>query len=370
MRHIASTIAIAAIALAAPLAAQTAEIPAAIYTDPAPDKDHPARMEVLHVPSGGVEINAVAYLAAGPGAHPTLVLCHGWPGNEKNLDLAQAVRRAGWNVVTFNYRGSWGSPGSFRFAQNPEDAAAVLAFLRVPANAEKLGVDPKRMAIMGHSMGGWVTAMTAANDDGLIGAGLISAGNMGRVGGMDRAEVVKLAAGNAETLADTSPEQMADELIAHHAEFNFLQAAPGLARKPLLVLTSDDGLAPQSDALVAEVRAKGGTQVTVIHAATDHSWSDRRIFLEAQVIAWLQGLLADMEDQATNHSSPIQTLTPELAAEIEKICRLPAGALTGKVPLLSGSYKKILPKIACASEEARKRNVAVGFISTPADPDD
>ncbi|MDO8912512.1 MAG: hypothetical protein Q8N10_08825 [Phenylobacterium sp.] len=32
-------------------------------------------------------------------------------GNEKNLDLAQAVRRAGWNAVTFNYRGSWGSPG-------------------------------------------------------------------------------------------------------------------------------------------------------------------------------------------------------------------------------------------------------------------
>ncbi|MFD3266336.1 hypothetical protein [Phenylobacterium ferrooxidans] len=32
-------------------------------------------------------------------------------GNEKNLDLAQAVRRAGWNAAAFNYRGSWGSPG-------------------------------------------------------------------------------------------------------------------------------------------------------------------------------------------------------------------------------------------------------------------
>jgi pimeloyl-ACP methyl ester carboxylesterase len=91
-----------------------------------------------------VEINALAYVAAGIGPHPTLVLCHGWPGNEKNLDLAQAVRRAGWNVVTFNYRGSWGSPGNFHFAQNPEDAKAVLAYLRDPANAAKLGVDPKR----------------------------------------------------------------------------------------------------------------------------------------------------------------------------------------------------------------------------------
>ena len=58
----------------------------------------------------------------------------------------------------------------------------------------------------------------------------------------------------------------------------------------LLVLSSDDGLAPQTDTLIAAVRAKGGKHITTIHAATDHSWSDRRIFLEAQVIRWLQSL--------------------------------------------------------------------------------
>ena len=87
-------------------------------------------MAVLHIPTGGVRINGVAYLAAGAGAHPTLVLFHGLPGNEQNLDLAQAVRRAGWHVVTLHYRGSWGSPGSFRFAHTLEDARAVLAYLR------------------------------------------------------------------------------------------------------------------------------------------------------------------------------------------------------------------------------------------------
>ena len=177
--------------------ARPAPLPAAIFTDPLPNKAHPARMEVLHIPSGGVEINGVAYLAAGAGPHPTLVLCHGWPGNEKNLDLAQAVRRAGWNVVTFNYRGSWGSPGNFRFGQNPEDAAAVLAYLRVPANATKLGVDPRRMVLMGHSMGGWVTALVASQDDGLLGAGLISAANMGFMRGLDRPGIIKMASTRA-----------------------------------------------------------------------------------------------------------------------------------------------------------------------------
>ena len=73
---------------------QTAPLPA-MFLDPPHDTAHPARMEVLHIPSGGMKINGVAYLAPGAGTHPTLVIAHGWPGNEKNLDLAQAVRRGG-----------------------------------------------------------------------------------------------------------------------------------------------------------------------------------------------------------------------------------------------------------------------------------
>src|SRR5258706_6094506 len=73
----------------------TAQVPRAISADPPRDSVHPARMEVLHIPSGGVNINGVAYIASGPGAHPAFIFFHGLPGNEKNLDLAQAVRRAG-----------------------------------------------------------------------------------------------------------------------------------------------------------------------------------------------------------------------------------------------------------------------------------
>ena len=130
----------------AALAAAAQSIPPAIFTDPPADAAHPAKMTVLHIPSHGVLINGLIYQPSGPGPHPTLVSCHGLPGNEKNLDLAQAVRRADWNAVTFNYRGSWGSPGVFRFEQNLEDADAVLAFLREPANAAKLGVDSRRIA--------------------------------------------------------------------------------------------------------------------------------------------------------------------------------------------------------------------------------
>lgn len=266
------------------------EVPRAIYTDPPHDSTHPARLEVLHVPSGGVAINGVAYVAAGAGRHPTFVFLHGLPGNEKNLDLAQAVRRAGWNAVTVNYRGSWGSPGAFRFAQNLEDARSVLAYLRDSANARALGVDTSRLVLAGHSMGGWVAGVTGADDHRLLGVVLISAADLGVVRTLPRADVVALMKESMESLAGGTAESFADDLLALPADRSFASAARGLARTPLLVLTSDDGLAPHSDSLVAAVRRQGGKAVTTVHVATDHSWSDRRIALESAVLRWLDRL--------------------------------------------------------------------------------
>ncbi|MGH6632424.1 alpha/beta hydrolase family protein [Sphingopyxis sp.] len=286
---------IAAAALAAlPLpavAASPTDIPAAIYTDPPADKAHPAAMEVVHIPSGKVAINGVVYIPAGAGPHPTVVLCHGLPGNEKSLDLAQAMRRSGWTVITFNYRGSWGSPGDYRFAQNLEDADAVLAFARDPAHAARLRIDPKRLVIMGHSMGGWVTALTAAQDKQLLGAAMISAGNMGWLGKLPRDQAVKaLRSNGTEALAGTTPELMADEIIANTDRFDFVKAAPQLAKTNLFVLTSDDGLAPMSNALSAAIAKAGGAGVKTIHVATDHSWSDARIRLQTEILNWLATL--------------------------------------------------------------------------------
>ncbi|OYX78102.1 MAG: alpha/beta hydrolase [Sphingomonadales bacterium 32-65-25] len=276
-----------ALAAAAPALAQTGPL----FTDPPATASPRARMEVLHIPSGGVEINGVAYLAAGPGPHPTIVICHGWPGNEKNLDLAQALRRAGWNAITFNYRGAWGSPGAFRFGQNPEDAKAVLAMLRKPEVAAKLGIDTRRIVLAGHSMGGWVTGMVASEDQALAGAILISAANMGMLPQLLGDRLEAQAAGNSEALAGTSPTIQAIELRAQAAAFDLRPRATGLVRQPLLVLTSDDGLKPATDPLVAAARAAGG-KVTEGHQATDHSWSDARIALATRIHDWLETLPA------------------------------------------------------------------------------
>lgn len=269
---------------------RAATLPRAIFTDPPADQAHPAAMQVLHIPSGGTTINGIAYLPSGPGPFPVLVLCHGLPGNEKNLDLAQAARRAGWVAVSFNYRGSWGSPGTFSFSGNLDDAAAVLAYLRDPAQARALRADAGRIAIFGHSMGGWVAARTAERDAHLVGAILLSAADFALLARMSHADLVADMADNMEALAGVTAESMAHEVESHAASYGLTSDIGALRDTPLLVLSADDGLAPHTDALVAAIRAKGGAHVTAVHVATDHGWSDRRIELESRILRWLEPL--------------------------------------------------------------------------------
>lgn len=285
MRVVLAAMAAAAVAMAAQ--AQT-PVPRSIFTDPPADAAAPATLEVLHIPSGGVQINGLAYIAAGAGPHPTVVLAHGLPGNEKNIDLAQAIRRSGWNAVIFNYRGSWGSPGTFSFKGNVDDAKAVLAYVRDPANAARLRTDPKRLIIMGHSMGGWVTSQVAGADPGLAGAALISAADMSRMAAAPLANRVQLARENMETLAGVTAESMAEQITGLGGD-SFAAAAPGLTKIPVLVLNSDDGLAPQTEALFMDLKTRGG-RARIVHVKTDHSWNSARIRLQAEVLNWLATL--------------------------------------------------------------------------------
>ena len=269
--------------------------PQAVIADPPADARFPARMEVIHVPSGGVKINGVIYVAAGPGPHPTLILFHGLPGNERNLDLAQAARRAGWTVVAANYRGSWGSPGQFRFAQNLQDADAILAFVRDPANAKAYGIDTSRLALAGHSMGGWVTTLTLAHEPGVLGAVVISPGDMGVLGLGARANHKAIAAfldDSRETLVGVTGDSMAAEAAANADAWTFAAAAPKLVDRKLLVLYSDDFVKQHAVDLIAAIHKAGGHKVESLNVPTDHSWSDKRILLESVTVNWLNGLLA------------------------------------------------------------------------------
>src|SRR4029079_9340050 len=141
-----------------------ARSPGSATAGSAPAHSPPASMEEIAIPSGDSRMNGLLYLAAGAGPHPVVIFLHGYPGNERNLDLAQAVRRAGYHALYLDYRGAWGSGGTFSFTHGLEDVAAALAWVKDPANAAKYHFDSRHLALVGHSFGGWLALLSGARE--------------------------------------------------------------------------------------------------------------------------------------------------------------------------------------------------------------
>ncbi len=107
----------------------------------------------------GAKLLGGFYRAAGDGVRPTAILLHGVPGVEQNLDIAYALRDAGWNALYFHYRGCFGSEGTYDLQALPEDVLAATEWV-----LQQPSVDRSRLALAGGSIGGYTALRAGAAD--------------------------------------------------------------------------------------------------------------------------------------------------------------------------------------------------------------
>jgi dipeptidyl aminopeptidase/acylaminoacyl peptidase len=269
-----------------------------IAADPPEDAGYPARLaEGVFFESGGARLNAVLYESTGAGPHPTALVLHGFPGNERNLDLAHALRRAGWNTVFFHYRGSWGSGGTFSFGHVLEDVAAVLATVRDPEFARAHRIDPDRIALVGHSMGGFAALRVAAERPDVACVASLAGANLGvlAAAAADPAQASRIAEGLARSgggpIRDLSGEQLVAELRQRGSDFDLLSHAPALAAKPVLLVAGsrDDVARPELHhvPLAAAISAQPDARLRAVVLDADHAFSGSRIALARNVLDFL-----------------------------------------------------------------------------------
>ena len=273
-----------------PLRAQMT--PTAVVADQPVDTKFPPGLAGITVPSHGVDMDATFYLASGPGPHGNVLLLHGLPGYENNVDLAQSIRRAGWNVLVFNYRGSWGTAGRFSQASAIEDTAEAVRFLRDPANASKYRSDPQRLVVVGHSLGGFMAGYEASHDPDITAVAMISAVNLGKLNVDPKEREVRLKRWetNLHPIQGSSAPELFAEAERHARDWDYVQWAGALRGKPVLLVEADDQNHADMEALAGALRQNGAVALSQVTVSTDHSFSDHRIALQAIVIEWLEKL--------------------------------------------------------------------------------
>lgn len=266
-------------------------------TSAAPDDRFPPAIIELTIDSEGYRLPALAYLANGKGPHPTVVLLHGFPGNEKNLDIAQSLRRAGFNVLFFHYRGAWGADGEYSVVSQPDDVAAVLQFLRTPENAEQLRVDTGHLSLLGHSMGGYASLAAGSRDEALVCVGAMAPGNLGDFkrainAGNPTGDWIMEYADSLFMLRGYSGAKMKRELGEVALEDVDLRTfGPGLAGKSVFLVVGDkDSVTPADSMFRPIVEAYRRTPDLALEAhviSGDHSFSWSREELTKLVEDWM-----------------------------------------------------------------------------------
>jgi acetyl esterase/lipase len=260
----------------------------------------PASMAEVSFQSGGARINGLIYLGPGDAPRPVVVFLHGYPGNEKNLDLAQAVRRAGYQAVFTDYRGIFGSGGTFSFANGLADVKAILAWVRAPANAAKYHFDVHRIALVGHSFGGWLALMTAREESPSVCVAGIAAWNVGGAARRFAAHPEEKTGSLTDFRDSTDPaggpvhanaDDLLNEMIAHASEWDYVSQARRIGdRATLLVAASRDS--PDEDVamhrrLAEALRAAGNRHVSLVTYDDDHPFSSHRLALADALTKWL-----------------------------------------------------------------------------------
>jgi len=215
--------------------------------------------------------------AAGKGKKETVLLLHGLPGNEKNLDLAQDLRRDGKNVIYFNYRGSWGSQGEFLYSNCIEDVKDVMDFFSTSENSEKYRIKTDSYILFGHSLGGGIALLSGAKDKRVKKIAIYSPFN-----------VTPASHENLDWLKDyldgcfmlnAESEKFIAELKENRNRFNLLNYKNELSKKKLLIIEDTE----RNKEWIEQLE-----NYKYFLIKTDHSFSGKRLELIAKVAEWIK----------------------------------------------------------------------------------
>lgn len=233
----------------------------------------------------GVHLLGTLFLAAGANPKATALILHGIPGIEKNYDLAHMLRAQGFNSLIFHYRGCWGSSGAYNVHTIPQDVKAAVDLL---ASGQFGLVNPDRLFLIGHSLGGWAGVLAAAADERIKAAAVIGSVTSRDLFPLDDPEY---ALGYTPWLSHISPEDLAKQWRSLGSDLNPVDQVAKIAPRPLFIIHSvKDKEVDVENSRQLAARAGNGSRYLETPEG-DHGYSWERPWLQETLLDWIREVL-------------------------------------------------------------------------------
>jgi cephalosporin-C deacetylase-like acetyl esterase len=242
-------------------------------------------VEDITFKSKGNNLLGRTYRPAEDGKYPAVAICHGYPGDTKNMDLAERLALEDIAVLVFFYQGAWGSEGTYRFTNlvtSTEDAVKHLKSLSY--------VDEKRVGLVSHSMGAVPLSNVMSKDKSIKAGVLMSpASNISKWLAEEVVDnifkrFVEMAKGK---LAYGCKDEYKTDMMNAAKELNPMDKVAEIKAPILVTVGSADNVTVPDDCKALYEKATPPKSWSLIDGA-DHGFSEHRYPLQEKILEWLK----------------------------------------------------------------------------------
>jgi len=241
-------------------------------------------VEDMSIPCEGVMLLGRVYRPSEESVYPAVAICHGFPGDTKNMDLAEELALNGVAVLIFYYMGAWGSGGEFRLTNLVPSTVAAVKYLR------GLGcVDPDRVGLISLSMGTVPLTKCMSLDPSLRTGVLMSPASDLKPWSQEQYldNIVPVFLKSAEgKLAGWTEEKLRQDIRVAASELNPIETVRKINAPLMVVLGTNDTLTTPPEIRRLYEAANEPKRLVEIEGA-DHEFTEHRIPLQKAVIEWV-----------------------------------------------------------------------------------
>ncbi|MBQ3009146.1 MAG: alpha/beta fold hydrolase [Oscillospiraceae bacterium] len=280
----------------------------------------------FRVPGKEGKISCVLYPSSLNKACPVIIFAHGFPGHEKNFALAQLLRKAGFNILIFYYRGCWGSEGVFSFSGSIEDTVDIIDYV---LNDTAHNFDKKHIFLLGHSFGAPVIARAIEQRPCIYGGIFLMPYDFGQLYKMSQTEEIlkndlfSLLQEGEEFLTNTSSQEFYNEIKDNPDYYSYFPLANMLSGKHVFWIScKNDSAAPErvhTLPFMELMKKYPRTKIQWHSYDTDHYFSDIQEQLASEIVLFINDSIIEEQSAWIDETIFINKLNDLIAREYKTI---------------------------------------------------